>query len=207
MSAECKLDQPVPLSYYSSVPVGAQIYQPQTMRDLIELKTKDYVGAKQNATVENVKQFASNFSMDLYKIYDGSEVKAKADPLNEKAKDFLNTISTELKVEEQQEAEETAEEVLAELTPKPATYIAGSSNKSYGINRDGTVDKRTKAYRDTVKEEEKEAAEKLDRRATSLLDTISESQARSAAATAQKPEEEDEKDMGFQELADTDPYY
>ena len=173
MSAECKLDQSVPLSYYSSLPIGGQAYHPKTMRNLIQLKTNDYLREKPNASVVDVKQFASDFSMDLYKLYDGS----KSDNLNDRAQSFLSTIETELpeaeetavEGEEEVEAEELAEAVVEEAMP-----AKGKSKAIYGYKADGTPDMRIKANREAAKLEEKEAAERLDERATSFLETIGE---------------------------------
>ena len=174
MSAECKLDKSVPLSYYSSLPIGGQAYHPKTMRNLIQLKTNDYLREKPNASVVDVKQFASDFSMDLYKLYDGS----KSDNLNDRAQSFLSTIETELpeaeetavEGEEEVEAEELAEAVVEEAMPAKS----GKSKPIYGYKADGTPDMRIKANREAAKLEKKEAAERLDERATSFLETIGE---------------------------------
>jgi hypothetical protein len=49
MDPECMLDQPIPLAYYSTFKKGAvPAFHPRTIRQLINLKTKEFVQNKQN---------------------------------------------------------------------------------------------------------------------------------------------------------------
>ena len=63
-SAECLLDEPVPLRYYSTLPSGTvPRFHPRTMRELMILKSKEFIRDKD-------KKIISGDPEKVKKIYD-----------------------------------------------------------------------------------------------------------------------------------------
>jgi len=70
-SVDCKLDEPIPLSYYSSLAIGEHNYHPKTIRHLIQLKTKEYAsGLGDELTEKKVMDFVSSFTENLISLAD-----------------------------------------------------------------------------------------------------------------------------------------
>ena len=71
-SEDCKLDEPVPLSYYSSLSPGTiPRFHPRTMRDLMILKSKEFIDDKKvKADDEDLVSFINDFKTELFKMYE-----------------------------------------------------------------------------------------------------------------------------------------
>lgn len=71
-SVDCKLDEPVPLSYYSSLSPGTiPRFHPRTMRDLMILKSKEFIDDKKvKADDEDLVSFINDFKTELFKMYE-----------------------------------------------------------------------------------------------------------------------------------------
>lgn len=73
-SVDCKLDEPVPLGYYSSLAPGkVPRFHPRTMRDLIILKSKEFIRNKDKkgeANDKDLENFINDFKTELFKIYE-----------------------------------------------------------------------------------------------------------------------------------------
>ena len=69
-SEDCKLDEPVPLSYYSSLSPGTiPRFHPRTMRDLMILKSKEFIDDKKvKADDEDLVSFINDFKTELFKM-------------------------------------------------------------------------------------------------------------------------------------------
>tara|TARA_R100000541_G_scaffold27854_1_gene37199 strand:+ start:279 stop:914 length:636 start_codon:yes stop_codon:yes gene_type:complete len=115
MSENCMLDQPVPLSYYSGLPVRG-LYQPSTIRDLVNLKTKEYI-LEGEMTERKVMDFVSSFSKRLINLASIERLNEFPDSINEEVNnmtdDELNKAFDDLTVEA---AEEVLEETPLTLT-------------------------------------------------------------------------------------------
>ena len=73
-SADCKLDEPVPLSYYSTLESGSvPRFHPRTMRDLMILKSKEFIRDKDKkveADDKDLVSFINDFKTELFNMYD-----------------------------------------------------------------------------------------------------------------------------------------
>jgi hypothetical protein len=75
MDPECMLDQPIPLAYYSTFKKGTvPEFHPRTIRQLINLKTKEFVQNKQNKNIDvsttEFTQFQVEFREVLFAMFD-----------------------------------------------------------------------------------------------------------------------------------------
>ena len=73
-SAECLLDEPVPLRYYSTLPSGTvPRFHPRTMRELMILKSKEFIRDKDKkveADDKDLVSFINDFKTELFKAFD-----------------------------------------------------------------------------------------------------------------------------------------
>ena len=73
-SAECLLDEPVPLRYYSTLPSGTvPRFHPRTMRELMILKSKEFIRDKDKkvqSNDEDLVSFINDFKTELFKAFD-----------------------------------------------------------------------------------------------------------------------------------------
>lgn len=73
-SAECLLDEPVPLRYYSTLPSGTvPRFHPRTMRELMILKSEEFIRDKDKkvqSNDEDLVSFINDFKTELFKAFD-----------------------------------------------------------------------------------------------------------------------------------------
>ena len=137
----CMLDQPVPLSYYSTNPNIK--YHPRSMRDLVKLKTTDFaMGLGEDITVSKVADFESGFSKNLISLAEAerttllpSEFPEHIDKMvNDMTDDELNKAFDELTTVEDRPPTLTEQQELGDIiipaldeAPRPTASRRGTS--------------------------------------------------------------------------------
>ena len=83
-SAECLMDEPVPLSYYGEPKTGTRIYHPSTIRELINLKAKDYaISLGEDMTERKVMDFINTFSKRVILLFNTERMSEFPDHINQ----------------------------------------------------------------------------------------------------------------------------